>query len=96
MRVLDFFIGNHFFYFPLTEIARESEISHNSLKTILPKLLKRKILVESRKVRKSVYYKFNLENEFVKNIIKVSWQLAKQDILKTKQKIYSNKKIKVS
>ena len=87
LRVLDFFIGNHFFDFPLTEIARGSEISYNSLKAILPKLLERKILVESRKVGKSHYYRFNMENEFVQNIIKIAWQLTKKDILKTQHKM---------
>jgi len=81
LRILDFFIGNHFFDFPLTEIARESEVSYNSLKSILPKFLEKEILVKSRKVGKSDYYKFNMENDFVKNIIKIAWQLTKKDLL---------------
>ena len=82
LRILDFFIGNYFFDFPLTEIARESEISYNSLKTILPKLLEREILIKSRRIGKSDYYKFNMENEFVKNIIKIAWALTKKDLFK--------------
>ena len=82
LRVLDFFIGNHFFDFPLTEIARGSEVSYNSLKAVLPKFLEREILVKSRRVGKSDYYKFNMENEFVKNIIKISWMLVKKDLFK--------------
>ncbi|MBU1129010.1 MAG: hypothetical protein KJ949_00060 [Nanoarchaeota archaeon] len=82
LRVLDFFIGNHFFDFPLTEIARESEVSYNSLKVVLPKFLEREILVKSRRVGKSDYYKFNMENEFVKNIIKISWMLVKKDLFR--------------
>jgi len=31
LRVLDFLIDNHFFDFPLTEIARGSNVSYNSL-----------------------------------------------------------------
>ena len=81
LRILDFFIGNHFFDFPLTEIARESEVSYNSLKAVFPKFLERGILVESRKIGKSKYYKLNMENEFVRNMIKVAWNLAKVDIL---------------
>ena len=83
LRVLDFFIGNHFFDFPLTEIARESEISYNSLKVVFPKFLERGILVESRRIGKSNYYRLNMENEFVQNMIKVAWHLAKMDILKS-------------
>ena len=80
LRVLDFFIGNHFFDFPLTEIAREAEVSYNSLKVIFPKLLENEILIKTRKVGKSDYYKFNLENQFVKNIIKIAWALTKKDL----------------
>lgn len=86
LRILDFFIGNHFFDFPLTEIARESEVSYNSLKAVLPKFLERKILIKSRKVGKSDYYKFNMENEFVKNIIKIAWSLTKNDVLQETEK----------
>ncbi|MEK6757656.1 MAG: hypothetical protein AABX88_00870 [Nanoarchaeota archaeon] len=82
LRILDFFIGNHFFDFPLTEIARESEISYNSLKAILPQLIEKKIIVISRRIGKSDYYKFNMENSFVKNIIKLAWQLTKEDLFK--------------
>jgi len=90
LRVLDFFIGNHFFDFPMTEIARSSEISYNSLKTIFPKLLAREILIKTRKIGKSDYYKFNMENEFVLNIIKIAWALTKKDILEEKNLLVSN------
>lgn len=80
LRVLDFFIGNYFFDFPLTEIARSSEISYNSLQAIFPKLLEKKILIKSRRIGKSDYYKFNMENQFVKNIIKIAWNLTKNEI----------------
>lgn len=80
LRVMDFFIGNHFFDFPLTEIARGSEVSYNSLKAIFPKLLEKEILIKTRKVGKSDYYKFNLKNQFVKNIIKIAWALTKKDL----------------
>ncbi len=82
LRILDFFIGNYFFDFPLTEIARESEVSYNSLKSVLPKFLEREILIKSRRVGKSDYYKLNMENRFVKNIIKIAWQLTKKDLFK--------------
>ena len=32
LRVIDFLIDNHFFDYPMTEIARESNVSYNSLK----------------------------------------------------------------
>ncbi|MFC1666133.1 hypothetical protein ACFLZF_00245 [Nanoarchaeota archaeon] len=86
LRILDFFIGNHFFDFPLTEIARGAEISYNSLQSILPKLLEKEVLIKSRKIGKSDYYKFNMENQFVKNIIKVAWNLTKNELEKPMKK----------
>jgi len=68
----------------MTEIARASNVSYNSLKVIFPKLIEREILVKSRRVGKSDYYKFNLENDFVKSMIKIAWTLTKNDILTEK------------
>ena len=82
LRVLDFFIDNHFFDFPLTEIARESNVSYNSLTSFFPDWVEKKIIIKTRKIGKSDYYKLNLENSFVKNIIKLDWSLAKKTALK--------------
>ncbi|MEK6926322.1 MAG: hypothetical protein AABW50_03525 [Nanoarchaeota archaeon] len=82
LRVFDFFIGNYFFDFPITEIARGANVSYNSLKLFLPKFVDAGILVKTRKIGKSDYYKFNMENVFVKNIIKLNWMLVKKDLFK--------------
>jgi len=81
LRVIDFMIENHFFDFPLTEIARESNVSYNSLKRFFDEFLESKIVVKTRKIGKSDYYKLNLENEFVKDLIKLDWKLTKQNVL---------------
>jgi hypothetical protein len=80
LRIFDFFIGNYFFDYPLTEISRESNISYNSLKTLLPVLVKSNILIKTRRVGKSDYYKLNIENEFIKNLIKLNWKIVKADL----------------
>ena len=77
LRVLDFMIENHFFDFPLTEIARESNISYNSLKVFIEDFVEKGIFIITRKIGKSDYYKLNLENDFVKNMIKLDWSLTK-------------------
>ena len=77
IRVIDFMIGNHFFDFPLTEIARGSNVSYNSLKSFIDRFLKTGFLIKTRKVRKSDYYQLNLENDFVKNLMKLDWMLTK-------------------
>ncbi len=81
LRVLDFFIDNHFFDFPVTEIARESNVSYNSLKTFLSYFIQSGILIKTRKMGKSDYFKLNIENPFIKNLIKLDWILTKKDVL---------------
>ena len=81
LRVLDFFIDNHFFDFPLTEIARESNVSYNSLTSFFPSWIAKKIIIRTRRIGKSDYYKLNLQNSFVKNIIKLDWSLTKKTAL---------------
>ena len=80
LRVLDFFIDNHFFDFPLTEIARESNVSYNSLKLIMPQFIKNEIIYKTRRIGKSDYYKLNINNIFVKNIIKLDWTLVEKSM----------------
>ena len=80
LRVFDFLIENYFFDYPMTEIARESNVSYNSLKVFFPKLIETGILVKTRRIGKSDYYKFNTKNVFVKNLIKLDWMLVKKDL----------------
>jgi len=85
LRVMDFLIDNHFFDYPMTEIARESNVSYNSLKLFFPKLVNSGILIKTRRIGKSDYFKLNLENIFVKNLIKLDWILTKKNILEEKE-----------
>lgn len=81
LRVLDFLIGNHFFDFPVTEIARESNVSYNSIVTFFNDFIESGIVVKTRKVGKSDYYKMNLENPFVIDLIQLDWKLVKRNVL---------------
>ena len=81
LRVLDFLIENHFFDFPMTEIARESNVSYNSIITFFENFIKSGIIVKTRKLGKSDYYKLNLENPFVINLIRLDWSLTKRNVL---------------
>jgi len=80
LRIFDFLIGNYFFDFPLTEIAKESNVSYNSLKILFPKLVSSGIMIKTRRIRKSDYYKLNIEHPFIKNLIKLNWMLVKLDL----------------
>ncbi|MEK6841806.1 MAG: hypothetical protein AABX91_01505 [Nanoarchaeota archaeon] len=87
LRVIDFMVENHFFDFPLTEIARESHISYNSLKGFIDKFIQTKFLIKTRRIGKSDYYQLNLKNLFVQNLIKIDWALTKSYILSEEDKI---------
>jgi len=80
LRVLDFLIGNHFFDFPITEIARGSNVSYNSLKTFFQQMIEDGFIIKTRKVGKSDFYKLNTENHFVKLLIKIDWLLTEKAI----------------
>jgi predicted transcriptional regulator len=81
LRVLDFLIGFHFFDYPPTEIAKESNVSYNSLKSFFDSFIESGIVIKTRKIGKSDYYKLNLDNLFVKNLIKLDWNLTKCNVL---------------
>lgn len=77
LRMLDFLIDNHMFDFPVTEIARGANVSYNSLMTFFPAFIASGIVIKTRRIGKSNYFQLNVENVFVKNLIKLDWALVK-------------------
>ena len=80
LRFLNFLIGNHFFDFNMTDMAREANISYNSLISLFSEFLEKGIIIKTRRVGKSDMYKLNLDNLIVKNFLKFAWFLTKQDL----------------
>ncbi len=80
LRVMDFLIENHLFDYPMTEMARESNVSYNSIIRFFEDWVKREILVKTRKVGNANYYKLNTKNSFIKNLIKLDWILVKNEL----------------
>ena len=80
IRFLNFLIGNHFFDFNMTDIAKESSISYNSLLTFFQEFLNKGIIVKTRRVGKSDMYKLNMDNPISKNFLRFAWFLTKQDL----------------
>lgn len=85
LRVIDFLIDNHMFDFPMTEIARGSNVSYNSIKVFFNDLIKQGMIIKTRRIGKSDYYKTNIENVFIKNLIKLDWILASKTALKDQE-----------
>lgn len=81
LRVLDFLIDNQFFDFPMTEIARGSNVSYNSLKKFFNNLISSEVITKTRRIGKSDYFKININNSFVNNLIKLDWILSKKHAL---------------
>ena len=77
LRFLDFLIGNHFFDFNMTDMAKESGISYNSLKIFFDEFLEKGIIIKTRRVGKSDMYKLNVKNPAVKQLIRLDWNLIK-------------------
>ena len=80
IRFLDFLIGNHFFDFNMTDIAKESKISYNSLLVFFKDFVDKGIIINTRRVGKSEMYKLNMENSIAINFLKFAWFLTKQDL----------------
>ena len=84
LRVIDFLIGNFFFDFPITEIAKGANVSYNSLKVFFDGFVKKGIIIKTRKIGKSDYFKINTENPFVEYLMKLDWILTKAGVLSDK------------
>ena len=80
LRFLDFIIGNNFFDFNMTDMAKEAGISYNSLKVFFDEFLEKGIIVKTRRVGKSDMFKLNMDNIIAKNFLKFAWFLTKQDL----------------
>jgi len=80
LRFLNFLIGEHFFDFDMTDMAREANISYNSLMSFFNEFLEKGIVVKTSKVGKSDMYKLNMENPIAQNFLKFAWFLTKQDL----------------
>ena len=80
LRFLNFLIGNHFFDFNMTDMAKESNISYNSLISFFNEFLEKGIIVKTRRVGKSDMYKLNLDNPIAKRFLQFAWFLTKHDL----------------
>lgn len=86
LRVMDFLIENFFFDFPMTEIARGANVSYNSLKIFFNEFIDKEILIKTRRIGKSDYFKLNTNNLFVKNLMQLDWNLTKSNVLQEENK----------
>lgn len=75
IRVIDFLIENEIFDYSKKDIANYSEVSWNTLEKFFNRLVKKGLVVKTRKVGKSQMYKINLENPIIKKIMEIDMRL---------------------
>ena len=89
IKMLDFLILGKDFDYPLTEIAKNAEVSYSTLQTFWEKLERNNIVIKTRRVGKSDLYKLNTENPAVQQLIKLDWNLT-SGAAQSQGKIISN------
>jgi predicted transcriptional regulator len=67
-RVLDFLIENDRESWTMAEISRNAGVGYSTLKVILPKMEKNKLIVVVKKVGKLKLYTINKDSEITKKI----------------------------
>jgi len=87
IKVLDFLISGFGFDYSMTEVARGAGVGWSAFTNVWEKLLKRKIVVLTRNIGNARLFTLNKENDFVKKIVKLDWELTKMEIDKVNKKI---------
>ena len=82
IRILDFLIYSRDFDYPITEIARNSDVNFQTLKKLWPRLERDKIVAVTRELGGIKLYRINVSNPVVKKIIELNnflcWQYAEK------------------
>ena len=80
-RLLDFLITGRDFDYTLTDLSTKAGVSWTTLNRILPSLLKKSVIIETRKIGRIRLYKINTKNEIVQKLIEL-YQLTLLNQLK--------------
>jgi len=91
VRILDFFLTFEDFDYPLSQIAKETEMKWETAETIIQILLKKKIIKKTRKVGKAQLFALSKESDITKLLIetdlKISDFFIKKELEKQKMKV---------
>ena len=76
-KILDF-LGDHPNYdYNVSDLAEYAGVSRPTLYKIIPEMVKKGLLIETREVGKSKMYKLNTKNELVKVILKFDFEISR-------------------
>lgn len=89
IRVLDFLILGRDIDYSMTEIAKNSGVGWTAFSDIWPQLIKKEIVIFTRKIGNAKLYRLNTKNTWVKELIKMDKIITKMetDKLLSKQEI---------
>lgn len=77
-RILDFLLMFPKFDYPLTDIARNSNVGYSTLQLLWPDFVKREIVIQTRTIGKAKLFKLNEESPIVREMLNWSWNLTKE------------------
>ena len=83
IKVLDFLISGYGFDYGMTEIARGAGVGWSAFTAVWKRLLEKHIVVQTRTIGNAKLFTLNKENEFVKRVVALDWELTKLEIEKT-------------
>ncbi len=83
IRVLDFLIVFREYDYNKHDIAKNANVSWNTLDKIWTKLIKSSVIIATRKVGKSRMYKVDTENAAIKKLIELHKLLITQSLQKS-------------
>ena len=78
LRIIDFLIESDMFDYPITEIAKNSNVHFQTFQKIWPRFVKDKFVVKTRKLGNSNLYKINKDNLIIQKLIELDKFLCKQ------------------
>ena len=72
IRVLNFLIYSRDFDYPITEIAKNSNVNFQTLKKVWPQLERNRMVVSTRTLGGATLYKINTANPIIQKLIELN------------------------
>ena len=90
IRVLDFLITGREMDYSMTEICKNASVGWTAFSEIWPQLVKKEIIVFTRKIGNAKLFRLNMNNPWVKELIKMDKLITKigtEKLISPKKKV---------
>lgn len=78
LRIIDFLMESSMYDYPITDIAKNSDVHFITFKKIWPGFVKRKLVVKTRRLGNSDLYKINKDNPVVQKLMELDKFICKE------------------